>query len=210
MAGADLLTGLAAMSPRRILDELVLRSVRQRSRGQAGVEVTLLLANGHPIVGVLLSVADGTALLHTGGYAEAPMVAHVRIENITAVCTELRAIPEVRRHVPGKLELARAWATATAPLVEAWPKLELTIAAQSDEECAAAHEHLPVIESALRAIIADPLGREACAALRGLRLGAAEPGLIQRVDGVLHLTVPRSADHGWSMAQLRIAIEAAL
>ena len=210
MAGSDLLTGLAAMSPRRILDELVLRSVRQRSRGQAGVEVTLLLANGHPIVGVLLSVADGTALLHTGGYALAPMVAHVRIENIAAVCTELRAVPDVRREVPGKLELARAWAAAAAPLVVAWPKLELTVAAQSDEESAAAHEHLPVIESVLRAIIAEPIGREACAGLRGLTLGAAEPGAVQRVDGVLHITVPRSANHGWSFDQLRSAIEAAL
>ncbi len=210
MAGADLLMGLAAMSPRRILDELVLRSARQRSRGQAGVEVTLLLANGHPIVGVLLSVADGTALLHTGGYAEAPVVAHVRIENIAAVCTELRAIPDVRRPVPGKLELARAWAAAAAPLVAAWPKLELTVAAQSDEECAAANEHLPIIASVLHAIIADPIGREAIAGLRGLRLDAAEPASVQRIDGVLHLTVPRSADRGWSADQLRIAIEAAL
>jgi hypothetical protein len=210
MAGADLLVGLSAMSPRRMLDELVVRSLRQRSRGEPGIEVTILLANGHPIVGVLLSVADGTALLHTGGRAESPMVAHVRIDSIAAVCTTLQPAPEVKRVVPGKLELARGWAVAVTPLTIAWPALAVTVTADSDDDRAAAGEHLGALEIVLRELVADPIGREACAALRGIELTVAEAGTIVRTDGVLVIAVPRSVDHGWSTAKLRTALEAAL
>lgn len=210
MAGADLLVGLSAMSPRRMLDELVVRSLRQRSRGEPGIEVTILLANGHPIVGVLLSVADGTALLHTGGRAESPTVAHVRIDSIAAVCTTLQPAPEVKRVVPGKLELARGWAAAVTPLTLAWPALAVTVTADSDDDRAAAGEHLGALEIVLRELVADPIGREACAALRGIELTVAEAGTIVRTDGVLVIAVPRSVDHGWSTAKLRTALEAAL
>jgi hypothetical protein len=203
-------------SPRRLLEELASAGARLAATGRPRPRVTLHLTTGRDLVGRLVASGEdgGSAIatLHVGGDTD---VAHVRIDTIAAVTVHEPIAPApIATAAPGRLEVARQLKARSAAFA-ATLGTELPIALEEgvsgDTDLRAIAALLAILDDALAAVVADPLGKETVTTqLDSIRLGAGEHPTARLIDRTLHLRTARDPLAQWTPAELRAAIEKAL
>jgi hypothetical protein len=203
-------------SPRRLLEELSSAGARLAATGRPRPRVTLHLTTGRDLVGRLVSAGEdggsAVATLHVGGDTD---VAHVRIDMIAAVTVHEPVTPaHIATAAPGRLEVARqlkARSQALASTLGTELPIALEDGTSSDTDLRAVSTLLALLDDALAAIVADPLGKEAVTTqLDSIRLGAGEQSTARLIDRALHIRTARDPLAQWTPAELRAAIEKTL
>jgi len=216
MSPADPVARVRPRSPRRLLEELAGAAERLAATGRPRPRVTLHLTTGRDLVGRLVAVGEdggsAVAALHVGGDAD---LAHVRVDLVAAVTVHEPIVPaRTAAPAPGRLELARqlkARSHALASALGAELPIALDEGVAGDPDLRAVAALLAILDDALAAVIADPMGKEAVTSqIESLRLGAGEESSARLVGRVLHLRAARDELAQWTPAELRAAIEKAL
>lgn len=206
----DRLVGLIPRSPLAVLEDLAHRAARAVAAGRGRPEVALYLASGPVVTGRLVAVGDerGASLvvLHVGGDVHAPRLVTVRGDQIVGVSHELAAPIVDTGPAPGRLELARAAASAA---VDAGVAIAVTDGLP-DAGRRAVGLVLPRLGPLLAALRIDALGREALAAITTVKVGAAATGEVRRDGADLVIVVPDDPDAPWDDHALTTALERAL
>jgi hypothetical protein len=203
-------------SPRRLLEELAGAGARLAATGRPRPRVTLHLTTGRDLVGRLVTAGEdggsAVATLHVGGDTD---VAHVRIDMIAAVTVHEPVTPaHIATPAPGRLEVARQLKARTHALA-ATLGTELPIALEEgltgDTDLRAVTALLALLDDALTAVIADPLGKQAVTTqVDSIRLGAGERSTAHLIDRTLHIRTARDPLAQWTPTELRAAIEKTL
>jgi hypothetical protein len=213
---ADPVGRVRPRSPRRLLEELAGAAERLAATGRPRPRVTLHLTTGRDMVGRLVAVGEdggsAVAAVHVGGDAD---VSHVRVDLVAAVTVHEPVVPaRTATEAPGRLELARqvkARAQALAAALGAELPIALDEGVAGDADLRAVAALLAILDDALAAVLADPLGKDAVRThVDSLRLSAGEESSARLVGRVLTIRAARDELAQWTPAELRAAIEKAL
>jgi len=205
----DVLEQLAVATPRRVLEDLARLGHALAKTDRARPEVELVLASGHVVRGRIARVADGVAMVVTGGSRQTPAVAFVPADHIAAVTVAdaslLVRAPVPDAPVPSRLELARQLAARSASLGLTF---ELGGASELDDDGRRAiGVTLPLVADVLATIAGDAMGKEALAGIETVELGAATSGDVSRSGKRLVVRAPKLLADQFTPAALRREIE---
>ena len=204
MIDTDDVVGQLGIS-RHLLDDLARIAATLAKHGRVRPEVELVLASGHVVRGRIVTVDDGTAIVHAGGTS----ATFVRIDQVSAItvvdASVLVKAPTADVPVPSKLELMRQLAARGDSLGK---RLELGGATELDDDGRRAIGFaLPVVDEVVGAIAGDAMGREALAKVDAIELGSASAGEVRLEGRRLVIRAPKLLSEAFTHASLRKAIE---